>query len=239
MRIEVAATPEEFDREAADVVCALVRERPAAAVALPSGRTPRGMYRELARRVAAGEIDLGGVSAFAIDELYGVPREHPATNASYFRERPLPFRALHVMDSEALDAGAECARFLRLIEEAGGLDLVVLGIGRNGHLAFNEPGSPFDSHARLVALEEQSHEPYIELFGSLEATPAFGLTLGLADLMPARKALLLASGAVKAVAVARALEGPVTEDVPASVLQRHRDLTVVLDREAAGRLSQR
>jgi glucosamine-6-phosphate deaminase len=241
MRVEVVATREEFARRAADVVCATARARPRAAVGLASGKTPLGLYAELARRVRADEADLSDVTAFAIDELYGVPPDHPATNAAYFRRElaeHVPLRALHVMDSETPDPGVECARFCRLIDDAGGLDLIVAGIGTNGHLAFNEPGSPFDSRARKVALEPPSREPYVALFGSLAATPAFGLTLGIADLLAARRALLLASDTEKAEAIARVLEGPVTEALPASALQRHPDLIVVLDREAAARLRQ-
>ena len=238
MRVEIAATPEEFARRAADAFCGVIRAKPAAALGLASGKTPLGLLAELERRIGRGEIDLTQATAFAIDELHGVPREHPATNATYFRRElsGVPLRALYVMDSEAPEADEECARFLRRIAEAGGLDLVVLGIGTNGHLAFNEPGSPFDSRARKVALERSSSEPYAPLFGSLEATPAFGLTLGIADLLAAPRALLLAGGADKAEAVASAFDGPVTETVPASALQRHANLTVVLDRAAASRL---
>lgn len=238
MRITVTETTGQFDAVAADEVCAAARERPDAVLGLPSGRTPAGMYLELARRAEAGETDLSRVRAFAIDELHGVPPSHPATNASYFREHAyaLGLGELLVMDSEAADAAAECARFAAAIADAGGLDLAVLGIGVNGHLAFNEPGSPFDSRARRVALTDESRAPYAAHFGSPAATPSHGLTLGLADLMEARRVLLLASGATKADAVARALEGPVTEDVPASALQRHGDLVVVLDAGAAAGL---
>jgi glucosamine-6-phosphate deaminase len=239
MHIDVMDSQDAFDRLAADVVCEAVQARPDASLGLPTGRTPLGMYAELARRAAAGEAGLQACAAFAIDELHGVPNAHAATNASYFRERTLPFAELHVMDSDAADPDAQCERFARLIADAGGLDLVVLGIGVNGHLAFNEPGSAFDSRARRVALADETRQPYVAHFGSLEATPAFGLTIGLADIMAAKQTLLLASGAAKAAAVARALEGPVTEDVPASVLQRHGDLTVVLDREAAAGLANR
>ena len=238
MRVEIAATPEELARRAADAFCAVVRAKPAAALGLASGKTPLGLYAELERRVGRGEIDLTQATAFAIDELYGVPREHPATNTTYFRRElsGVLLRTLHVMDSEAPEADEECSRFLRRIADAGGLDLVVLGIGTNGHLAFNEPGSSFDSRARKAALERSSREPYAPHFGSLEATPAFGLTLGIADLLAAPRALLLASGADKAEAVALAFDGPVTEAVPASALQRHADVTVVLNREAASEL---
>jgi len=239
MQVEVVRTPEALAVRSAEIVCARVLEKPAVALGLASGQTPLGFYRELVRRVRAGEADLSQVTAFAVDELYGVPRDHPATNAGYFRREltdRVPLGALHIMDSEAADADAECARFERLIEEAGGLDLVLLGIGRNGHVAFNEPRSPLDSHTRKVALEQISRESYARLFGSLEATLAYGLTLGIGDLLAARAILLLASGADKADVVARAIEGPVTEGLPASALQQHPNATVLLDSEAAAEL---
>ena len=239
MRVHAVATGEEFDREAAGVVCAVVRERPAAAIGLPSGRTPLGMYAELARRIDEERADFSRVAAFAIDELHGVRAAHPSTNSSYFREHlthHVSLRALHVLDCESEEPEAECERFTRLIEEAGGLDLAVLGIGVNGHIAFNEPGSSFSSHARKVALDGTTREPYAQHFGSAEAVPAFGLTLGIADLLAARRVLLLASGIAKASVVAQALEGPIREALPGSALQRHQELTVILDREAASGL---
>lgn len=239
MQAEVTATYDALSARAADAICALVREKPHAVLALPSGATPLGMYRELARRARAGEADLSATTVFGVDELYGVPSDHPATNASYFREHLTPhirLRALHVMDSNAPEAGDECARFAGLIVAAGGLDLAVLGIGANGHLAFNEPGSPFDSRTRLVALERSTREPYARYFGSLDATPATGLTLGIAGILDARSALLLGSGTAKAAIVARALEGPPAEGVPASAVQLHRDCAALLDRDAASQL---
>lgn len=239
VRVTVVSNGAELARRAADVVFDAARAQPAATLGLPSGRTPLGLYDELARRVADGRTDFGSVTAFAIDELHGVPPDHPATNASYFRDRltsRVPLRALHVMDSAAQDADAECARFARLIEDAGGLGIAVLGIGANGHVAFNEPGSRFDSRARRVALERSSRRQLAHAFGSLEATPAFGLTLGIADLLAAQAILLLAAGEEKAEVVAAALEGPETEALPASALRRHPALTVVLDRAAASLL---
>ncbi len=234
----IAMSEEQFARMAADVLGEVVEQHPDAAVALPSGTTPLALYDELARRVEEGRIDLSAVAVFAIDELYGVPPVHPATNATYFREHlGFPVRALHVMASEAPDPDLECARFVRLIEDAGGLELAVVGIGANGHVAFNEPGAPFDSPARLVELTDASRAPYVEAFGSLEATPSRGLTLGIADLRAARRVMLLALGADKAEVVSQALEGAVTEALPASVLRRHPNLTVVLDQPAASRLT--
>jgi glucosamine-6-phosphate deaminase len=234
MRIEIVG-PEDFAARAAEIVVAAVRRKPEIVLGLPTGRTPLGLYDELARRGAANEVDFGRATAFAIDELYGVPIDHPATNTSYLARSlgSVPMHALLVMDSAAPDAEAECKRFAALLEAAGGLDLAVLGIGRNGHIAFNEPGAAFDSPARRVRLEDSTREQYVPAFGSLAATPEFGLTLGMAELFAAREVLLLANGADKAAIVARTLEGPVSEDVPASALQRHASVTVLLDRAAA------
>lgn len=235
MHVEVLDEPAVLAQRAAGIVCDLVREKPNAVLGLPTGATPIGLYAGLAHR--ANESDFSNVAAFAIDELHGVPRTHPATNASYFRDHRVPGLDVKVLDSETADPEAECARLARGIADVGGLDLVVLGIGRNGHLAFNEPGSSFDSRSRRVALERATRETYAPRFGSLDATPAFGLTLGMVDLLAARHVLLLAIGAGKAEVVAAALEGPVTEQLPASVLQRHHDVTVLLARVAAAKLA--
>jgi len=239
MRCDVADSPEALARRAADAVCRLVQRKPGAVLGLASGATPLALYAELAGRIAAGAADFRATTAFAVDELHGVPRGHPATNASYFARQlaGVPLRALHILDSEAAEPAAECARFRRLIEAAGGFDLVVLGIGANGHVAFNEPGRAFDARAGRVALADSTRRVYAPAFGSFEATPVFGLTLGVADIVSTRAVLLLATGAEKAEGVARALEGPVTEQVPASALQKHAGLTVLLDRAAASRLS--
>lgn len=223
---------------AADVVCDVVAANPRGVLGLATGRTPVGMYAELTRCAAAGKVYFEHVMAFAIDELYGVPPEHPGTNASYLaKHAPVPMR-VHVMNSAPADDAAECARFASMIERAGGLDLVIVGIGINGHLAFNEPGSSFDSRVRRVRLEPSTRAAYAEAFGSFDAVPEFGLTLGMHDLLSARRVLLLANGTEKASIVARALEGPVTVDVPASGLQQHTDVRVVLDEEAASGLRQ-
>lgn len=239
MRCDVTDGPGGLARRAADAVCRVIGRKPDATLGLASGATPVGLYAGLAERARADNADLSTVTAFAIDELHGVPRAHPATNASYFARHlaGVSLRALQILDGEAVDPVAECARFRRHIEAAGGFDLVVLGIGTNGHVAFNEPGTPFDSRAGRVALAESTRRVYSPTFGAFDATPAFGLTLGIADIVSAREILLLASGAGKAESIAAALEGPVTEQLPASVLQKHAGLTVLLDRAAAASLA--
>ncbi|HXF51838.1 MAG TPA: glucosamine-6-phosphate deaminase [Dehalococcoidia bacterium] len=237
MRTVVVENPDTLAVSAADVLAAVVRARPDAVIGLPSGETPVGLYRELERRVRAGALDLSRVTVFAVDEFYGVPAGAPGTNAAYFAARlTAPVRALHIPRSDAPDPNAECARFAALLREVGPLDLVTLGIGTNGHIAFNEPGTPFDSRTRPVVLTEETRRAHAEAFGGLDRVPTMGITIGIADILEARRALLLASGAAKADILARALRGPETPDVPASALRRHPDLTVIADREAAAAL---
>lgn len=236
MRVVVVENPETLAVAAADVVAAAVRTRPDGVIGLPSGETPLGLYRELARRVGAGALDLSRVTAFALDEFCGVPAGAPGTNAVYFAAHlTVPLRALHIPRCDAPDPGAEGARFAALLRDLGTVDLVTLGIGTNGHIAFNEPGSPFDSRTRVVPLTEETRRAHAEAFGAIDRVPRQGLTIGIADILEARRVLLLASGAAKAAILARALRGPETPDVPASALRRHRDLTVIADREAAPR----
>lgn len=237
MRIVVVESPETLAVSAADVLAAVVRARSDAVIGLPSGETPVGLYRELARRVQAGALDLSKVTVFALDEFCGPPPGAPGTNAAYFASRlTVPVRALHLPRSDAPDPDAECERFAALLRSLGPLDLVTLGIGTNGHIAFNEPGSFFDSRTRRVALTEETRRAHADAFGGLDRVPRTGLTIGIADILEARRALLLASGVAKADILARALRGPETPDVPASALRRHRDITVVADREAAAAL---
>ncbi len=236
-RLILAADPGELGRLAADLLAETASARRDAVLGLPTGRTPVPLYAELGRRSMQGAIDLSGAVAFALDEWLGVPGDHPATNAAFFRRHlSFPLAALHLMPSDAVDPATECRAFASLLRESGGLDLAVLGIGLNGHLAFNEPASAFDSRCRPVDLTETTRRAHQDEFGGLASTPVRGLTLGLADLMEARQALLLASGPAKAPVLARALFGPVTEAVPASVLQRHPSLVVIADRAAAADL---
>ncbi|HXH26044.1 MAG TPA: glucosamine-6-phosphate deaminase [Vicinamibacterales bacterium] len=237
MRIVIVENPETLAVAAADVVASVVRARPDAILGLPSGETPLGLYRELGRRVDAGDLDLSRVTAFAVDEFYGAPAGAPGTNAAYFAARlTFRLRALHLLRSDAPDPEAECARFAAILRELGPPDLVVLGIGADGHIAFNEPGSPPDSRTRLVALTDETRRAHAEAFGGLERVPRTGLTIGIADILEARRVLLLASGGAKAGILARALRGPETPEVPASALRRHPALTVIADRAAAADL---
>ena len=215
----------------ADLVRRSVERNPSLVLGVATGATPLPVYRALAR--ASG--DFSGVRLVALDEYVGLPAGHPASYSAYVEGEiavPLGLPAAHVV----VPQGSGVALELR-IAALGGVDLQLLGIGRNGHLAFNEPGSPLDSRTRVVALTEttrRDNAAYIDA-----SVPTRAITQGLGTILEARHLVLIATGAAKAVAVAAALSGPVTPDCPASVVQRHPRVTVVLDAAAASALGRR
>jgi glucosamine-6-phosphate deaminase len=237
MRVEVLADEHAVAVRAADIICDVVRTRPDAHIGLPTGQTPISAYAELARREVNGGIDFSRVIAYAIDEFAGVAATTPGTNAEFY-SRYLRFhpKALHCPMSGALYPDVHIRAFAESIRFGGGLDVCVLGIGVNGHIAFNEPGSMEDSAARAVDLTPESRAAHAEEFGSLEQVPARGMTLGVADLLEARAILAIATGTPKARVVRDAIEGEVSAAVPASWLRRHDDVTWLLDEAAAAML---
>lgn len=240
MRIEIAADEDALAVRAADLICDAVRAKPAALLGLPTGATPIRAYAQLERRVAAGEADFSRATVYAIDEFAGATRTTPGTNSAFYREHlKIGQRALHCPNPSAQDPAEHIRAFADAVRRAGGLDLCVLGIGVNGHIAFNEPGAPRDSGARVVDLTLASREAHAETFGSLDRVPARGMTLGVADLLEARSIVVLAAGARKATIVRQAIEEPQTAAVPASWLQSHADVTWLLDEAAAAQLTSR
>jgi glucosamine-6-phosphate deaminase len=220
-----------FHREAARWILGRVRERPGLALALPTGSTPEGMYRALVTAVGRGETDLSGVTAFALDEYVGLARCDPRSFASYLRQRFLSrvaVRAAHLLDGAAPDPWEEARRHERSICRVGRLDLAVLGLGRNGHIAFNEPGSSFDSRTRVVTLTEQTRRANARFFGTLEEVPERAITVGIGNILEAEEILVLAAGQGKEEALRAVLEGPETTAVPASALREHPRVTILV-----------
>lgn len=205
---------------------------------LATGSTPIPLYEALSERVRSGEISMARFqSPFAIDEYVVDDRDHPCANRAFFARywAAIPTTGpVHQFDPTAPDLPTEAARFAEGLKDAGGLDVVILGIGINGHLAFNEPGTGRERATRLAELTVQTRASAALFFG--DAVPTHGLTLGLGEILAARRVLLLANGEKKAEIVARALEGPVSSTCPASFLQEHPDCSVVLDTAAAARL---
>ncbi len=211
----------------AELVLGSVERDPGLVLGVATGATLLPVYRTLAR----GSRDLSRIRVVALDEYVGLPAEHPASFAAYVEREiavPLGLPPEHVVVPRNV-GGPELEQ---RIEELGGVDLQLLGIGRNGHLAFNEPGSPLDSRSRVVVLSETTRRDNAREFGH-EPVPTHAVTQGLGTILEARHLVLLATGEAKADAVASALNGPITPDCPASVVQLHPRVTVVLDQAAA------
>ena len=225
---------------AAEIVVGEVREKPEAVFLLPTGTTPLGMYRRLVKMHHREGLSFARATFFNLDEYLGPPPNRPASYRVYMEEifyklvDADPAR-IHVPDGSAPDPEAECERYEAAIREAGGVDLCVLGIGRNGHISFNEPGAAFHSRTRVVRLTETTRKVNASDFEG-DRAPERAITVGMASIFEARKLLLLASGANKAWAAAAALQGEISETVPASMLWRHPNATFLLDRDAASAL---
>jgi glucosamine-6-phosphate deaminase len=226
---------------AADVIEALVRARPAAVLGLATGSSPLPTYQELLRRHRAGTgPSYDAVRCFTLDEYVGLPLGHPETyRETIFRELTdgLGIARERVAGPDASDPQHAGARYEEALVAAGGVDLQVLGIGTDGHVGFNEPGSSLASTTRMKTLTDLTRRDNARFFDSLDDVPRHVLTQGLGTILRARHLLLVASGAGKAAAVAAAVEGPLSASCPASVLQLHAHATVLLDEQAASGLA--
>lgn len=206
-----------------------------------TGSSPESTYRSLAERVAGG-LDVGHVSAFALDEYVGLDPAHPESYRSVVTQEivkgiGLAESRVHVLDGMAADIEAECASYEARIKAAGGVDVQLLGIGANGHIAFNEPGSSLVSRTRIKTLAPKTVADNARFFdGDTTQVPVHCLTQGIGTIMEARKIVLVADGANKAAAIAGMAEGPITTFCPGSILQMHPDVTVVIDEAAASQL---
>jgi glucosamine-6-phosphate deaminase len=205
---------------------------------LPTGETPAPFYEALVRLHVEFGLDLSRATLFNLDEYLGLPRSHPSSFATYMERHLIgrlgdgPLR-WHIPSSEAGDPADETARYERTIRQAGVLDLIVLGIGTNGHIAFNEPGESFSTGVVVATLSDETRRRAAAHFGRFDQVPREAITMGVGLILEAREVLMLATGAAKAAALAAALAGPVTPRIPASALQGHPSVTVLADREAA------
>lgn len=236
---------EEVSREAARIVASAVRSNPEIVLGLATGNTPLGLYNELIDLYRAGTLDFSRASSFNLDEYLGLPHSHPQSyhtfmHQNFFSNVNLAPQNIHIPDGTvSRDYEAYCASYEASIKAAGGIDLQILGIGRNGHIGFNEPTSSLASRTRLKALSRETVEDNRHLFANKSEMPKCAITMGIGTILDSRRILLLASGRSKAAAVAKAIEGPITSSVSASALQMHPDVTFIIDEEAAYSLTQR
>ena len=237
----ITPTAEDAARVVADVVAQLVNRRPHAVLGLATGTSPLGAYRLLIAEHRAGRVSFAASRAVLLDEYVGLPPDHPEAYRSVIRREfadhvDLPPDQLYGPDVWADDLAAACARYDRLLADLGGVDLQLLGIGSDGHVGFNEPGSSLRSRTRVKTLTKATRRDNSRFFASAEEVPRHVVTQGLGTIGDARHVVLIATGAAKADPVARAVEGPLAAVCPASVLQLHPHATVVLDEAAAGGL---
>ncbi len=242
MEVVILPDAQDLARLAADAVVRLLRRQPPAVLGLATGSSPLGVYRELIRRHRAGEVTFARSRAFLLDEYVGLPADHPQRYRRVIAdefEHHVDFAAGAVQGPDGLadDMPAACRAYEEAITGAGGVDLQLLGIGTDGHIAFNEPGSSLSSRTRVKTLTRQTREDNARFFGSVDEVPRHVLTQGLGTIAAARHVVLLASGEAKADAVRRMVEGPVSASCPASVLQFHPHATVLLDDAAAADLA--
>jgi glucosamine-6-phosphate deaminase len=241
MKFIICSDEHLFGQKAADFIENQISKKPDIVLGLPTGSTPVDVYQELIQRYKNGKLDLSRVTTFNLDEYIGIPHSHPCSYHTFMKQNlfnhiNIPPQNTHIPKGESESLEQECAEYEKLIKEAGGIDLQVLGIGRNGHIGFNEPGTPFDSVTHITNLTPSTIDANSIYFDSSESIPRQAITMGIGTIMKAGKILLLAKGSSKSDAVYKAFFGPVTTDMPASVLQRHPDVTVILDREAASKL---
>jgi len=235
--VVIVDRPEDAGELAADEIAALVARRPDAVLGLATGSTPLPLWTALAAR----GLDLSRVRGFALDEYVGLPPGHPQSyRAVIDREVVAPLgldpALVHVPGDDGGDLRTAGERYEAAIAAAGGIDLQVLGIGRTGHIAFNEPGSSFTSRTRIATLADQTRRDNARFFDSIDEVPRHCLTQGLGTILEARRIVLLAFCEAKAAVVAGAVEGPLTASLPGSAIQLHPDVLVLVDEPAASAL---
>lgn len=244
MRVVILKNADEVSKRAAEVIAGVVNRQPKAVLGLATGSTPLATYQRLTELYATGQISFAQTTTFNLDEYVGLSAEHLQSyrhfmQTNLFQHVDLAQERCHVPDGLANDYDAYSHEYEARIQRAGGIDLQLLGIGTDGHIAFNEPGSSLASRTRLKALTEQTRRDNSRFFGSLDEVPRLAVSMGVGTILQSRQILLLATGAGKAGAVRAFIEGPVTSQITASALQLHPSVIVVLDEAAADWLERR
>ncbi len=237
MKIYAAKDYSDLSRKAANLISAQIIMKPDAVLGLATGSTPVGAYKQLIAWYEEGDLDFSRIRSVNLDEYKGLSGEHDQSyryfmNHNLFNHVNIRKEDTNVPNGLAEDAEAECVRYNGVIAAMGGIDLQLLGIGGNGHIGFNEPSSVFEKGTHVVTLTEETRQSNARFFASIDEVPTHALTMGVGNIMSARKILLLASGEAKAKAVYDSCFGSVTPNVPASVLQLHSDVVVIADEAA-------
>ena len=243
MRLYRAKDYNDMSRKAANIISAQIILQPDCVLGLATGSTPIGTYQQLIARYQEGDLDFSQVRTANLDEYRGLTRDNDQSYYYFmyhnlFKEVNIDMANTNIPDGTNPDSAAEAARYDQVIRDLGGVDLQLLGMGHNGHIGFNEPGDAFDKGTHCVDLQPSTIEANKRFFASIDDVPKQAYTMGIQTIMSARKILLLVSGAEKAEILHKALCGPITPHVPASVLQLHNDVTVVADEAALSKFDQ-
>ncbi|ESU34030.1 hypothetical protein G3A_03230 [Bacillus sp. 17376] len=241
MKLITTTNYEELSQQAAKGIITRIKSNPALNLGLATGSTPTGLYQELIRDHMENSISYKEINTFNLDEYIGISKKdrnsyHYFMCEHLFEHIDIPLEQTHIPDGTAKDLDEECRRYEQFINEHGGIDLQILGIGQNGHIGFNEPGTPFDSRTHTIELAESTRKANSRFFESLEDVPKQAITMGIASIMDSKEIFLLVSGASKAKALATLMNGDVSEQFPASALKNHENVTIFADKDATALL---
>lgn len=244
MRVVIEKSADDVSQFAAARMAQLIQQNPSCVLGLATGSTPLGTYRELIRLHRESNLDFSKMTSFNLDEYVGLSPDHPQSyryfmQSSLFDHINVRTEATHVPNGLANDLGAHCEEYESKIRSAGGIDLQLLGIGTDGHIAFNEPSSSLASRTRLKSLTGETVRDNARFFESESEVPRLAITMGVGTILESRQCLLLATGENKAEAIQATIEGPVTAQITASALQLHPNTILVIDESAASRLERK
>lgn len=241
MRIYKEKNHEEASIRAAQIVADQIKFKNDSVLGLATGTTPIGMYKTLVEKYKEGEITFQDVKTVNLDEYRGLADDdknsyHYFMNENLFSKVDIDIANTHLPNGMANVPEEECKEYEDLLKSLGGVDLQILGLGGNGHIGFNEPGTPFTETTHLVNLTDSTIKANSRLFEKIEDVPKQAYSMGIKSILDAKRILMIVTGESKAEALAKVVKGPVTEDVPGSILQRHRDVIIICDEAAAAKL---
>ncbi|KMK75516.1 glucosamine-6-phosphate deaminase [Alkalihalobacillus pseudalcaliphilus] len=242
MKIIETNNYQEMSEKAAHFLIKKVQDNPAIILGMATGGTPEGMYRLLIDDHKNNHTSYQGVTTFNLDEYIGLPKDDANSYYSYmwktlFDHIDINDEHVHLPNGLATNIEEECKNYERLIKQYGGIDVQVLGIGENGHIGFNEPGTAFDSHTHVIELTDSTREANSRYFSNIYEVPKEAITMGIHTIMQAKEIVLLASGERKAEALNQLLHAEISEAFPASILQKHSNVTIIADRDALKHIS--
>jgi glucosamine-6-phosphate deaminase len=241
MKVNIFENRRELEEACAMEMVFLLKQKPNAKLGLATGETPLGIYQQLIRLYQQQKVSFCNVTTFNLDEYVGLPENHLNSYHYYMKQHlfqyiDVPMNQAYLPNGLADDLQAECNRYDHLLQQARQLDMQLLGIGHNGHIGFNEPSSDLFARTHLVKLSDETRNQNARYFPAFAHVPTHAITMGVANILQAKTILLVAFGASKASIIAQALKGPITTNVPASLLQLHANLIVMVDREAGREL---